>query len=620
MKFTGLAGRTASFIRVIRTRGLSFAFQSAWWHLRTGWHKTRIGIEDRLGLFSYTHWIKENEAAPHTPAFSGAETVHGWTGVVHLSFLIPFSPENLTQRSDSPPLADLLSRTLHSLISQTSPAWEACLFGDKPEGFTTLIDKLPQDDADSQGRFRWFADVGAGERALSKALAQARGHWVMVLHPGDAVSPDLCGELLRLAHQPASPEIVYFDQDRLSESGSTRKNPVFWPDWSPDLLLSVNYLEYACFHRDLLQACAAQSRNNGEALLRCVEQARQILHIPRILYHQANVASTDDLLSLRFTPSAVADHLQRLGVKDAQAAEDASMRARFSWPVSGRLVSIIIPSKDHRECLERCLTSIHRLTRYRNYEIVIVDNDSQEADTLAYYSLLQQAPNITLLKNQAAFNYSAYNNLGAQHANGDYLLFLNNDIEAIDPCWLDELVQWAERSEIGAVGAKLLYPDGTIQHAGIVVGMEGHGSHVFMGQREGYAGPFGSADWYRDYSAVTGACLMMRRNVFDEVGGFDEKYNLVFNDIELGMRVCAHGYRVVYNPFARLIHYEGKSRGRYIPGNDVRLGYERLKETVAQGDPYYNPNLSYAVRLPTLRRSWEEDRLHRLETILRYTN
>jgi hypothetical protein len=147
--------------------------------------------------------------------------------------------------------------------------------------------------------------------------------------------------------------------------------------------------------------------------------------------------------------------------------------------------------------------------------------------------------------------------------------------------------------------------------------MEGHASHVFMGKPEGHTGLFGSVDWYRDVSAVTGACLMMRRQVFEQIGGFDEAYILVFNDIEICLRVLAHGYRVVYNPYARLIHYEGKSRGRYIPPEDIRLGYEHLKETVARGDPYYNANLSYAVRWPTLRRIWDEDRLQRLEMILR---
>lgn len=617
MNFNCIAGRVAHFVQMIKARGLVFAIQSAVWHFKMRWLKAWIGIEDRLGWFSYARWIRENESARHPLDLSEAEAVHGGAKVACLSFLIPFRWKNVAQGRGSPSSTILVSQTIRSLIAQTSSAWEACLFGDQPEAFSSAIGDSSRQDINYPGRIRWFSDVGAGDGAFTQALMQARGEWIMILHPGDTVSPDVCAELSRLAQQSALPEIIYFDQDQLSEDGSTRKNPVFWPDWSPELLLSVNYLEYACFQRDLFLSCADQSRNSGEALLRCVEQASQIVHIPRILYHQANATPGDDLLTLRFSPSAAAAHLQRVGVADAQVAEDALKRIRFSWPVSGRLVSIIIPSRDRRKYLERCLTSIRHLTHYQNYEIVIVDNDSQEADTLAYYAQLQQEPNMMLLKNQANFNYSAYNNLGAHHAHGDLLLFLNNDIEAIEPCWLDELVQWAEWSEIGAVGAKLLYPDGSIQHAGIVVGMEGHGSHVFMGAPEGHTGPFGSVEWYRDVSAVTGACLMMRREVFEKVGAFDENYILVFNDIEICMRVLAHGYRVVYNPFARLIHYEGKSRGRYIPAPDIRLAYEHLKEYVRRGDPFYNPNLSYSVRLPTLRRRREPSRAERLAIINR---
>ena len=611
------AGRMAHFGQMIKSRGLGFAIRSVYWRFKTGWGKMWIGIQDRFGWFSYLYWIQLNEVSPQPSALDEKETAFVGTETVHLSFLIPYRWDILAQRWGVPQATALFRQTVRSLMAQTSSAWEACLIGDLPETFSSLIIDWPQDDNDHQGQFRWFRDVGAGEGSLSKALMQAQGEWVMILYPGDTVSPDFCAELSQLAQQPESPEIVYFDQDQDSEHGFIRKNPFFWPDWSPELLLSANYLENACFQRDLLCRCADQSQNSGEALLRYVEQARQIVHIARILYHQANAVARDGILSLKFSPSAAADHLQRLGVAGARVAEDPLGGAHFSWPVSGRLVSIIIPSRDRREYLERCLTSIHHLTRYPNVEIVIVDNNSQEADTLDYYAQLQQVPNTMVLKNQAVFNYSAYNNLGARHAHGDLLLFLNNDIEVIDPRWLDELVQWAERREIGAVGAKLLYPDGTIQHAGIVVGMEGHGSHIFMGQREGYKGIFGSVDWYRDVSAVTGACLMMRREVFVQIGAFDENYLLVFNDIEICLRALAHGYRVVYNPFARLIHFEGKSRGRYIPPDDIRLGYEHLKETVARGDPYYNPNLSYAVRLPTPRRTWDEDRLQRLDTIVR---
>jgi GT2 family glycosyltransferase len=196
------------------------------------------------------------------------------------------------------------------------------------------------------------------------------------------------------------------------------------------------------------------------------------------------------------------------------------------------------------------------------------------------------------------------------------LLFLNNDTEAIDADWLSEIAGWAIQPEIGIVGAKLLYPDLRIQHAGIVVGMEGHGSHIFAGKREGYSGIFGSVDWYRNYSAVTGACMAIRREVFDKIGGFDEEYDLVFSDIDICLRAIATGYRVIYNPFARLIHHEGKTRHRHIPAKDYHIAYQRLKSVVERGDPFYNPNLSYSIRIPTFKRTYEETPIQRLESIV----
>ena len=617
MNLKRMASRVAYFVQIIENRGLIFFLHLVVWFFKTRWLKLWIRFEDRCGLFSYVRWIRENEARlqPSVPGkpesiFSETEELHAGQRV-RLSFVIPY-------RWGSSLRVALLAQTIRSLLAQTSPAWEVCLFGEKSEVLSSSIAGLAASEADCQGHIRWLTDLYPGEDGLSNALANARGEWVMLLSPGDTVSPEICVELAQLAQQPASPEIVYFDQDQLGADGSTRKNPLLRPDWSPELLLSVNYLENACFRREILRSCLEQSQGSGEAVLRCVEQARQIVHVPRLLYHQANMASTDGLFSLKFTAADAAAHLQRLGVAQAQAVEDALKRVRFSWPARDQLVSIIIPSRDHREYLERCITSIHHLTRYRNYEIVIVDNNSQQAETLAYYAQLQQMSNITILQNRTPFNYSAYNNLGVRHARGDLLLFLNNDVEVIDSGWLDELVQWAAWSEIGAVGAKLLYLDGTIQHAGIVVGMEGHGSHIFMGVREGYNSLFGSVEWYRDVSAVTGACLMMRRDVFEQIGGFDENYILAFNDIEICVRVLAHGYRVLYNPFARLIHYEGKSRGRYIPSQDIRLGYEHLKDYVRQGDPFYNPNLSYAVCLPTLCRRSEQSRAERLAMIRQY--
>jgi len=207
------------------------------------------------------------------------------------------------------------------------------------------------------------------------------------------------------------------------------------------------------------------------------------------------------------------------------------------------------------------------------------------------------------------------NNLGARQARGGFFVFLNNDVEVEAADWLNELVRWGCLPEIGIVGGKLLYPGGTIQHAGIVIGMEGHASHVFSGMPDGAAGPFGSTDWYRDVSAVTGACLAMRRDVFEQIGGFDERLVIAFGDVEICQRAIHAGYRVLYSPFARLIHYEGKTRANFIPEEDIRIGFEALKDAVRIGDPYYNPNLSHSVRAPTLRRPWEEDPSARLKEI-----
>jgi GT2 family glycosyltransferase len=334
------------------------------------------------------------------------------------------------------------------------------------------------------------------------------------------------------------------------------------------------------------------------------------------LYHAARQDAAP--LKQRVLPSDLTAHLQRCGVVNARVEESSIETPRFTWPTTNRLVSIIIPSKDHVEYLQRCLESIWRVTQYPNYEIVIVDNDSLERRTLDYYTCLRQTPGVTVVECRDAFNYSAYNNRGAHQGRGDILLFLNNDVEVLDPDWLDELERWVERPEVGIVGAKLLYPDGIIQHAGIVLGMEGHASHVFGGLRDGCTGPFGSVNWYRDVLAVTGACMMVRREVFEALGGFDEQYVLVFGDIEICLRAVARGYRVVYTPFARLIHYEGKSRAHYIPATDIRLAYRHMKTWVERGDPYYNPNLSHAVRFPTLRRRGEAP-LERLRKIVEYS-
>jgi GT2 family glycosyltransferase len=262
------------------------------------------------------------------------------------------------------------------------------------------------------------------------------------------------------------------------------------------------------------------------------------------------------------------------------------------------------------------MTGLLDRTSYRNFEILIVDTGSTERTTRDYYASLTASPQIRIVDHPGPFNFSAANNAGAERATGRMLLFLNNDTEPLEPDWLEEMVRWAERPEIGIVGAKLLYPDGTIQHAGVIVGLNGLAEHIYRYVHEGYTGVFGSVDWYRNYMAVTGACMMMRRDVFDEVGRFDEAYAVAFSDFEICLRAIEHGYRILYTPFARLLHHEGATRGQHTPPRDTRRAIDRVKSLIESGDPYFNPNLSYESPVPTLATRGDRSRTALLARII----
>jgi GT2 family glycosyltransferase len=261
------------------------------------------------------------------------------------------------------------------------------------------------------------------------------------------------------------------------------------------------------------------------------------------------------------------------------------------------------------------LDSLRQNTTYPNYEIILVDNHSKGEETLRLYEDLEQDLRIRILRRSDEFNYSRYNNAGTDVARGNILLFLNNDVEVTHPDWLDELVMWAERPEVGVVGARLMYPNGRIQHAGVVIGLVGSAGHVFIGEPPDTFTPHGSPLWYRNMLAVTGACMAMRREVYDELGGFDESYQLTFSDITFCLKAIEHGYQVVYNPFACLVHHEGGTRGDHIPDGDISLMAKELEPWVKRGDIFYNPRLSRMIATPTIRHGKEEDPVKRLQMI-----
>ena len=342
-------------------------------------------------------------------------------------------------------------------------------------------------------------------------------------------------------------------------------------------------------------------------ILRCVEAAKRIYHIPKVLYHwRSHEDSTSEnpeskLYAFDAGMRAVQAHFDRIGVK-AQVSMGEYLglyRTRFLREYDP-LVSIIIPNKDHIEDLKRCIDSIEEKSTYRNFEYIIVENNSEEERTFAYYKELEKGnPNVHVVTYQGGFNYSAINNFGAEYAKGEYLLLLNNDTEVINSDWLEELLGYCMREDVGVVGARLYYGDDTIQHAGVVIGFGGIAGHCFVQQKRGSTGYCHRIICAQDYSAVTAACMMVRRSVFDEAGGLTEELQVAFNDIDFCLKVRALGYLVVYNPYVELYHYESKSRGlEDTPEKLARFHREieilerRWPDIMKNGDPYYNPNLT----------------------------
>ncbi|MGH7393311.1 MAG: glycosyltransferase family 2 protein [Candidatus Rokuibacteriota bacterium] len=441
--------------------------------------------------------------------------------------------------------------------------------------------------------------------AYQDALGLARGAFVGFVEPGDALAPEALFEMVR--HLGADPglDVIYTDED-VVERGGRRMEPFFKPDWSPDLLLSTNYLaRLGLVRRKLVDEVGGfrPELAGGQCydlMLRLTERTARVGHVPKVLYHRRRRIPTSAGVAAYRSAAlmegrAIEDALRRRGLSGSVTSLAADVaQPRYYAPRlrlrSAPLVSIIIPTRDKQPLLERCVRSIREKTAYEHYEIVVVDNDSAEPDTLAYLQSVQRY--VRVVQWPGRFNFSAINNFGVTRASGEQLLFLNNDIEVLDPDWLAAMLEHAQRPEVGAVGAKLLYPDGRIQHAGVVVGIARAAAHAYRLWPGEAPAPPRLADVVRNWSAVTAACMMMPRRVFEEVGGFDERLRVVLNDVDLCLRIRERGYLVVYTPWARLCHYEGATRGRLHPTPDERLFQERWAAFLDRGDPYYNPNFS----------------------------
>jgi len=438
----------------------------------------------------------------------------------------------------------------------------------------------------------------------AEAFRRAKGDYIAFLEAGDQLAPEALFEFVKRLNESGA-DIVYSDEDWLSESGR-REDPLFKPEWGPDLLLSTNYLErLGIFRRRLIDDVGGFAASAGNAqvydlVLRLTERTDSIAHVPKVLYHSRRRPTTADTVLARHSANrdesrALSEALRRRGTPGRTTALFARKgpRCYTTRPdlTQRPLVSIVIPTRDKRELLQTTIESIWARTDYDRYEIIVIDNQSSDPDAVRYLKSL--SPRCQVHQWKERFNYSALNNFGVRHARGEQLLFLNNDVEVIRPDWLTAMLEHAQRPDVGAVGARLLYGDGRIQHAGVVVGVNRAAANAFRTWPGETIGNLRLADLTRNCSAVTGACMMVPRRVFEEAGGFDEDLRVVLNDVDLCLKIRQRGYLVVYTPDALLYHYEGSSRGRLHPPPDEKVFQDRWHDFLDRGDPYYNPNLSY---------------------------
>lgn len=442
------------------------------------------------------------------------------------------------------------------------------------------------------------------DRWRTRAPAADRAEVVVFIESGARLAPFALFETVQALEDA---ELAYGDCDRLLDG--RRAEPFFKPAWSPELLLSTDLLgPLVGVRRELLDRAGWTEGSRWdmrELGLRLAEACPRAVHVPKVLAHRTNPPGDDAAASA----SLVHAHLRRRGF-EAEVGVTPDGRVRARWPVHGTpLVSIIVPTRDQVHVLRRCIESITARTSFRTFELVVVDNGSTDRETLAYLEAGSASAAFRVVRFPGEFNWAAINNAAARTCGGQLLLFLNNDVEALDSDWLEELVRWARVEDVAAVGALLLRPDGTVQHAGVVLGLGGLAAHPFERMREPARGPAGEVGWYRNWLAVTGACQMWRHEVFERLGGFDEGFTALYSDIELCVRAVRSGMRVVYTPFARLLHAHGTSRGgdALMPPHDFIVAHDRLGDMVRAGDPFWNPNLSRWSAAPALRRLDEPD-------------
>lgn len=515
-----------------------------------------------------------------------------------------------------------LRRCIESVIAQRYREWELCIADDastEPETKAVLGEFCARD---SRIRLVLRAQNGHISASSNSALAMAQGSYVALLDHDDELHPLALHRVAQLVRSQPDVGLIYTDEDKIDTEGN-RFDPYFKPDWNPDLFLAHNLIShFGVYRTDLVRDVDGfregfEGSQDYDLALRCVErlESHQIRHIPTVLYHWRAVPGSTALGTAQKSYSgnaslrAIREHLERIG-SDAEVANcpaSGQYRVRYRLPDPAPAVSLIVPTRDRCDLLRRCVETILDRTAYPDFELIIVDNGSEQADALDYLRKISRDSRVRVLRHDAPFNFSEINNLAVGEATGSVIGLINNDIEAMHGDWLEEMVSHAARPEIGAVGAKLFYSDDTIQHAGVILGIHGVAAHPYSRKPADHPGLNNRARLIQNFSAVTAACLVVRKSVYEEVGGLDPGLAVAFNDVDFCLRVQALGYRNLWTPYARLRHHESMTRGSdETPERRARFVSEvefmrRRWADILDNDPAYNPNLTRSGEPFTLR-------------------
>lgn len=589
----GVAGVVSKAYRLYRREGLA--------GVRLGFGK--VATAAQFGRNDYVEWARRYGVLDKATRAQLCTDMQGFALRPLISVVLPVF---------DPPLA-FLEQAIESVRAQIYPHWELCIADDASTnpGVRDLLERYRS--LDSRIRIVYREQNGHIAASTNSALALASGEFVALFDHDDLLAEHALWWIAEAINRQPDVGLVYTDEDKV-DAANRRFDPNFKPDLNPELLLAQNMVCHLGVYRTALVRELGGFREgfNGaqdhDLALRVIEQLRphQVVHVPKVLYHWRAISGSTALdageknYAAEAGRRAVREHLARKGIAaDVLAAPEVpSMnRVRFARPSPLPLVSILIPTRDRADLLGMCLDSLFARSSYGNFEVIIIDNGSTQEATRQLFARLP-AERVQVIRDESPFNFSALNNRAAAMARGSILCLMNNDIEILTPDWLEEMVSFATRDEIGCVGARLWYPDGRLQHAGCILGVGGVAGHAHKYLQRGHAGYFGRALLHQSFSAVTAACLVVRREVFELVGGMEEQLGVAFNDVDFCLKVRAAGYRNVWTPYAEMVHHESATRGDdHAPDKLARFSAEiafvqQRWGMQLQSDPAYSPNLT----------------------------